>query len=566
MSPRFSAATVSIDDLLGKDQQTLTIPDFQRRFAWDRGDIEDLWEDITLAFVGESDEYFLGPLVLEGDRPRHKRPIIDGQQRLATITMILAAIRNRLAELHSNGVEWAIKSAMKLHELIVRTNMKGDVVSHVLTLGRQDTQSFLRYVQTMPGDLQHLSTDKPINVGSKGRPPRNLIREGMTWVERGLNEYVGAIANDEAVADKLVRLAEYVRYKVSLIAIEVSDDSDAYAVFESLNARGADLSTTDLVKNHLLSISEEHRRIDLAADWEVLMGILEGQSASHFLRAHWLSTRDHLPERQLYAKIKKEIRHISPQSFVAELTESANIYMGLVAPPDSDPLAQTLRDLVAMSSRQGIPFLMAARAVFGENHKEFARALGIVEALLARNIIVGGQNPNQLAGRFSAWAQAVRRKTKTLEDVSEEAKGMLMLDDDFKRAFEELEGIRSPQARYLLRKIEFHTNSETRLASSGVELEHILPQRPPPSWVKSVGLPKEEVEALALHLGNITLLGERLNRKAATRPFSDKRDCFYTKSKITMTSELCKYDTWGTTEIESRQSNLATRAVEIWQL
>ena len=240
--------------------------------------------------------------------------------------------------------------------------------------------------------------------------------------------------------------------------------------------------------------------------------------------------------------------------------------MALVAPSDNDTLAQNLRDLVAMGSRQGIPFLMAARAVFGADVQEFARALGIVEALLTRNIIVGGQNPNQLAGRFSEWAQGVRRKTKTLEDVAEEAKRMLIPDDDFKRAFEGLEGIKGPQTRYLLRKIEFHTNSETQLAGSGVELEHILPQRPPPDWVTSVGLSKEEVEFLALRFGNITLLGERLNRRASTRPFTEKRNNFYTESKILMTKALCDYKRWGTTEIETRQGDLATKAVEIWRL
>lgn len=563
MSPRFDASPAYVDDLLGKDTQTLAVPHFQRKFAWEREQVEQFWHDISDAVARNRDEYFLGPLVLQGDS-RMGRPIIDGQQRLASLTMTLAAVRNKLQAIGAGGLEKAAAAAVRLNSLILRTNLAGDVISPVLSLSQDDTMSFHRYVQTHPGEADHLDTATPITTGLKGRPPRNRIREAMRLLQQKVDEYVGPLV-DDAAADKLIRLAEFLKDKVSVIAIKVDDDSDAYLVFESLNYRGLDLSIADLLKNHLFMRVKPETVPVLTTLWNGLMTTLGDQSAPRFLRAHWLSTRSHVTEKELYPEIKQELEknNTSSNSFITELTDSASTYVAVVAPVIEDPNGSDLRDLVAMRAAQGVPFLMAAKEAL--TAEEFTTAVRIVETLLTRNIIAGRQNPNQLEGRFSEWALAVRT-TKKIAPIVAQAKGMLLPDDQFEGAFGILEGLQTAQTRYLLRKIEFHRNKETQLVPSGVDLEHILPQSPTNEWMNAVGLDIEEAESLAQRLGNITLLQDKLNRKASTRPFIEKRDDYYSKSNIKMTQALLANDSWGTDEIEARQADLAQVSKEIWSL
>ena len=230
MPERFDASPVRLDALFGHAMQTLHVPEFQRRFNWGREELEQLWTDITESIERDDSEYFLGPIVL--DKPQPVRKVIDGQQRLVTMTVILAVLRNRLEDL---GVTTA---ANKLHEIIVRTNLQGQALEPVLSLGYEDQESFRRYVQTRPSENGHLAPDTPIPTGKPGRPPRNRVREAMRLFTDKLN--------NESNVQYLVNLAEFIKDRITFISIIVEEEDDAYTVFESFNARGMELSTADL--------------------------------------------------------------------------------------------------------------------------------------------------------------------------------------------------------------------------------------------------------------------------------------------------------------------------------
>ncbi len=483
--------------------------------------------------------------------------VIDGQQRLVTSTMIMAAIRNSLlvfVAVHGGDS----RTIDEIDNLIMpRGFLSGSEASARLVLGNQDRNDFRRYVQLRPGDVEHQSTTE----GTR----RNRIREAFSIVAEKVEELTNGLEGP-LKRDKLERFAQYFASKITVIQITVDDDVDAYTVFESLNARGLDLSVADLLKNHLFGLARnrDENITTLYDSWGRLMDILGPVPATRFLRRYWLSHYEFLTERKLYRQVKNHLQahNVRPSAFLNELMDGATTHKDLITPKATDKGARALEDLDRMGMTQGLSFLMAARETL--TLARFLEALNLVESLAVRNTITGGRNPNQMERSFSSWSLLLRRG-EDFAAMVEEAKEMLIDDEEFTIGFKQLTNLRTAQARYLLRKIEWHGNDETQMAHTAVEIEHILPQTPGPEWGAAMGN-EEDIREGTQMLGNLTLLGESLNRAAAARPFVEKRDEYYSQSNFDMTKRLCELDSWNLDKIKSRQSDLADRARIVWRI
>ena len=570
---RFIPDTANVGNLFGLNSPPLVVPPYQRRFAWIYSqEVSQLWEDLVEACEGPLGEYFLGTVVLcRSNNGQNTLEVIDGQQRLATLTMILAAIRNRLMQL-GEGNGSASEAAHRVGDFIARRGFMGDPRGFAFSVGEYDKQSFERYVQLRPGDEQHLDVSVSLPRNSRERPPINKIREAfrlLLQLVEGYGQPDGStISNDEEIT-KLSNLAEYITGNVILITITVQDDVDAFDLFETMNFRGLDLSTADLLKNRLYmlpnaSSTQSDTLSNIGHLWTEFVGILENQSITRFLRYHWMSHYSTVTEKNLYRTIRNWIdeKGISPERFLEELNESARLFVDLVSPSDGTSNALDLKDLAAMRVTQGLPFLMSAKDELDD--KEFATAIRIVEALSVRNTIVGKRNPNRLERNFGNWAR-ILRESADIESILKEAREELITGEEFARGFEQLSELSTAQARYLLRKIEWSGNVETQMVSSGVEVEHILPQSPNDSWKEHMGGTDEDISEARYRLGNLTLMNERLNKTAAARPFSEKKKQ-YEQSKIGITRSLVDYEQWSYQAIESRQRDFAERAKSIWSL
>ena len=491
--------------------------------------------------------------------------IIDGQQRLATLSMILAALRNKLMSL-GTADSGASSASNKLHEYILRTDLLGHPKGAALTLGKYDQDGFRRYVQLRPGEQSHLGVDANLPQIKPGRPPINRIKEAFKHIIELVDKYIADLP-PEKQRDRLANLADYLLEKVTHITIEVTEDVDAFALFETVNYRGLDLSVADLLKNHLFSLATNDSQIEeLTALWSTFVNSLEDHQITRFLRYFWLSRYEHVTDKALYSRIKDHIRSesITPIDFLNLLNDQASIFASLVAPKDGDPCALELRDLLSMRMTQGIPFLMAAKEELDE--KYFKHAVLIVETLSIRNTLVGKRNTNELDRGFGQWARQLRQGENSTSEIVAAAKSLCINDREFEEGFKELSELTSPQARYLLRKIEWFRDKETQIASTGVDIEHIVPQSLNPSWIGYMGGSDEEVQEASQKLGNLALLNERLNKQAATKPFKEKRDSFYKKSKIGITNSLANYEDWTYETISERQAEFADKAKKIWRL
>lgn len=446
----FTVGSFPIGEFLRSSEPIYEVPKFQRRYSWSRsgGEWETLWEDLMTARASQDPEYFLGTVVVSG----HGRPytIIDGQQRLATVTAMFSAIRDHLYKIGDEATAASIQD-----KLIVRSDYRGKQTT-ILKLGLADQEEFRRYIQLQPNDADRFPLySRPQKVGP-GRPRTNLVRAVLDYYYDEIGKSIQHLPNEAAKREKLIDLQEFLEKRITVIRIEVESDVIAYTIFETLNDRGLDLSVADLLKNHLLSMAKsDQEATDLFAAWESLLKTLEDESISSFLRHQWMSRNGVITERQLYREIKKDIEENKrpPVSVLTQLLEDADTYARLLSPILGDPCAWELMSLSEMRLRQGLPFLMAAKAT-GKSEKDFEKAVRLVEAVTARYTLVADRNPNQLERAYAEWATRLRASGfSAFQAIREEAAKMCPSDDEFSQSFVSLQDLKPPQARYLLRKL-----------------------------------------------------------------------------------------------------------------
>jgi len=227
----------SIEQLFAGDVR-FSVPRYQRSFAWTSDETEELWDDLFGA-AKRSGEYFLGTIVLHR-RDSNILEIIDGQQRLACITMLFSAVRNAFI---ANKDERAVR--IESGFLGSKDFGRESSLTPKLTLNKINNETFVQYILPSP-DL--VSIEPAIKSKNTHQSDRLLLDAYKTFLTKVSIE---AASRGTKADEFLVSLIDTLRNKVKLITIPVTSDEDANLFFESLNARGKELAISDLVKNRL---------------------------------------------------------------------------------------------------------------------------------------------------------------------------------------------------------------------------------------------------------------------------------------------------------------------------
>jgi hypothetical protein len=341
------------------------IPRFQRDYSWTDEEWEDLWLDLlgTLQPDGERAHY-MGYLVLQS--PDDKTfEVIDGQQRLTTVTIVILAILKHLQRLVDAGKE-PDANAQRLAQ--IRQTYIGylDPVTLVsrpkLVLNRNNNSYFQDYL--VP--LGHLPR--------RGfRASEHLLRKAFEWFDKRIGDLLKQEAGDQG--RRLAQLVEDLSDRLFFTVITVTDELNAYKVFETLNARGVRLSATDLLKNYLFSVLDrddqnDHELRNLEGRWESMVGRLGAESFPDFLRVHWNSRRAFTRQAELFKTIRNQVRtREAVFQLLRDMEQDLDAYLALSSPEVSDwsrelkGLAGTLR---TFNVRQPFPLLLAARRTLPE--------------------------------------------------------------------------------------------------------------------------------------------------------------------------------------------------------
>jgi hypothetical protein len=546
---------------------TYRIPRFQRDYSWTQEEWEDLWADIqgTLRADGETAHY-MGYLVLQSSDDK-SFDVIDGQQRLTTISLIVLAILKNLQRLIDAGNEPEANTRRRDQ---IRQTYVGylDPVTLVarpkLTLNRNNNN----YFQTYLVPLGHLP--------QRGfRASEHALRKAFEWFDRRVAEFLRASTGEEGM--RLAKLVEDISDRLFFTVITVTDELNAYKVFETLNARGVRLSATDLLKNYLFSVLDrggeaDHELRALEDRWESIVGRLQSENFPDFLRVHWNSRRSFARQADLFKTIRAQVG--TPEAvfqLLRDMEEDLDTYLALSSPEVSDWSAedkQLAGVLKTFRVRQPYPLLLAGKRIF--DAPDFTGLLRATMVISMRFNVIGSQSTAEQERKYNEVAERVAKKERvTLGPTLQLLRSIYPDDAAFKAAFAE-KSIRTTDSRnnrvvrFILCAIEKHLSGQAHdFASDAFNIEHVLPQNAPDNWG---GIGNDDAEALVYRLGNMTLLQAGANKDLGNAEYAQKRPT-YQQSGFAITKKLgVENADWTPERIAAHQNWMATQATAIWRI
>lgn len=543
------------------------IPRFQRDYSWTEDEWEDLWMDIlgTIQTGGEPAHY-MGYLVLQSQDDKNF-DVIDGQQRLTTLTLIvLAALKNlkRLIE-EKNNPEHNQRRVEQIRQTYIGYLDPVTLVSRSkLTLNRNNDH----YFQTYLVPFGHLP--------QRGfRASEHGLRKAFEWFDKRVREYAKKAGGDEGVA--LASLVETMSDRLFFTVISVTDELNAYKVFETLNARGVRLSSTDLLKNYLFSVlhrdgEHAHEMKALEDCWEAMISRLGSESFPDFLRVHWISRKTSVRQSDLFKTIRAQIvDRESVFELLRGMEEDMDAYLALTNPEASSwspvlkGFAQNLR---MFSVRQPFSLLLAAHRKFSSD--DFESLLRSCVMISFRYNVIGSLPTHEQEHIYHNVAQKISSGGLTAAAETLDAmKPIYPNDDKFRSDFSEkilrtTNSRNSRIVRYILCALEFQQNGQDYdFESDSITIEHILPQNPASGWS---AFNEEEADMMVYRLGNMTLLNKGQNKDLGNAEFAVKKPVL-AGSNFELTRKVAEENLeWTPERIAARQKSMAKIATGVWRI
>ena len=535
----------------------LAVPMNQREYSWEEEHVRELLTDFSNAIDNNKSTYFLGTLVLirgGEDVPE----ISDGQQRLATTSIVLAAIRDYFHDTKD------FKRAISIEQEFLRT-IDADTTETVpkIRLNVDDDEFFRKFVI----DAKHstpTSRDSHVRI-------KHAYETAKTHIAAVLEPH-------HKEAQKTARLLEWRKFiheGAEVIVLRVPDHLNAFVMFETLNDRGLKASQADLLKNYLLSYCGA-RIAEGQTKWSRMLATLEatGKQDMALTYLHHLIINKTGPtkEREVYDKIKALVTSQSRAvEFLEELAEGATDYAALFNADHTKwnaygtsarkHISTINRDLRVEQIRP-LMFAVARRFPVDETRK----ILRLFVSWSVRFLVVGGRG-GLLDRNYAVRAHEIASgKITTAKKLAEAMSDIVPNDALFRTAFSEQRISQGFLARYYLRALEQKVKGEAEPEfvpmdeENIINLEHVLPENPDNKWPD---FDSNTADAFYRRLGNMVLLQAKKNVLIGNSPFADKRKVLK-QSAFILTAEVGKMTAWKQKSINDRQARLADLAIQTW--
>ena len=500
----------------------------------------------------------MGYLVLQTSDNKNFQ-IIDGQQRFTTISILILSVIKVLNDLVAQGDD--SYSNRKRSEYLVQTYIGNiDPISleydNILTLNRNNDPYYKDYIVKL-GDLKLRNTTNT----------EKLMRRAFEF-------YYDKVGKSFKTGPELATFIQKVVDNLFFTVITVNDEVNAFRVFETLNARGVQLSSSDLLKNYLFSLvdaSSSHiDRINVLEEkWSNLTKNVKTEKLPDFIRYYWNSTHKLIRASELFKTIRKNItEETQVYSLVNDMLASSDVYMALTNSNDElwnndDNISENIELLNIFSLKQHCSVLMSAWKYLSV--EDFRKTLRAIVIVCFRYSVIGDKNPNEIERVFNEIA--IRISQTRSFDVHWLQK-IYVEDADFYSAFKSktfaVSSRNTKVVRYILAKLEY-AYGHTAVIDYGDDknsIEHILPQNPSENW----GLDRETADRLYVRLGNMCLLEYRKNDDSANLTYEEKK-ALYSSSSFTMSRSIpATYSIWNEKNINQRQGDMANKAKSIWAL
>ncbi|KMK81550.1 GmrSD restriction endonuclease domain-containing protein [Pectobacterium brasiliense] len=544
------------------------IPIYQRNYSWTEAQCQQLWSDLLRAGRDATiNGHFIGSIVyiergLSTVTTQEALLVIDGQQRLTTSTLLIAALAQHF-EAYERSELLESFSARKLRNYYL-LNPDEDGERHFkLILSETDKETLLSILKSVP---------MPIEVSSR--------------IEQNYKLFQGLIDKHQ---DELEAICQGL---AKLLIVEVSLDrtqDNPQLIFESMNSTGLELSQADLIRNYILMGLEPKLQTSLYQDYWRPMEKAFGQAAyvAHFdpFMRHYLTakTGDIPNVREVYVAFKAFARssQLDTTELVADIHAFANYYCAMALGAETVPLLkQAFHDLRELKVDVAYPFLLDAYHDYRMarlSSDELVNIVRLIESYVFRRAICAIP-PNSLNKTFASFSRALK-KDRYLESVQA---AFLMLpsyrrfpgDEEFCRDIKQRDLYNFRSRSYWLRRLENHGRKE-RIVLDDYTIEHILPQNEvlSPEWQDALGPNWQEIQQTWLHtLGNLTLTG--YNSEYSDYPFNYKRDqainaegkkIGFKYSSLNINEGLGEVEVWDENAIKLRAEQLAMLATKVWR-
>jgi len=575
----FFAQGMILGEVFFSSQRQFKIPRYQRPYSWGKEQVQDFWSDLS----DSKDSYFIGNIILNnfGDKNSKEVEIIDGQQRLLTITILSASIYD-----NAKNIDHGTAKLYRTQDIFP------------MDLRRKE------FYKIIPADSLKIFYKKNIqqeeviieNSKPKSKEER-LVKQNYEFFNKHIKEKLKFKETDKEKIEYLDELREKI-FNLTIINTEVGSEDIAYEVFESTNARGLDLSTADLLKNYIFKKFDPDERDTVKTTWGSIRETIEQSDTElkKFIRYYWISKYEFLTDSKLFRAIKNEISDNHWDKFINSLEQSSKRFNLLKEGESKDfknyiknnkinipKVFQSIQNISLMNVSQVYVILLCLLRNINKIDINLTNVFISLEKFCFQYFYICKQPGNNVERMFSKYSIMIEdavngKKIKINEkEIGPFTKKELptgihtiietLLRDLRKLRKTNVEGVFLSQfdefkmkesnsnkkmVKYILKEIDrfyntpekdkvsvskyFKSKSETTIDFSSIDLEHILPLNPDKDW----GLSKKDIRSYVNMIGNLTILNSSYNRKASNKIVKHKIND-YKDSKLSINKHLISF-------------------------
>lgn len=537
-------ATTLLKFIEDNQKNQLVIPIYQRVYSWEKEQCKQLWDDIIkIGGDDKMDGHFIGSILYVLDGITHSDNallIIDGQQRLATITLLLTALRNH----------WSDKRKEIEDHYLINSDKDGDKKFRLI-LSDSDKDTLLSLI------------DKDRRKPSE---PSSKIVENFKLFE----EWVSNTDKLETIFKGLEKLM------IVEIALEKGKD-DPQLIFESMNSKGMELAQTDLIRNYILmGLEPEKQEIFYKKYWRAMEEDFKQNKKwfDRFVR-HYLTikTREIPNINKVYVALKdyRQKEGIGIEDLLKDLQKYCGYFCRIVFKKEANKdLNKALGFLVDLEMDVIYPLLLELYSDYKSDDlskADFIRSIALIESYICRRAVCG-LGTNSLNKVFPSFTKHIQKdeyfKSLKAHFGSLTEKQRFPNNDEFKDCFITIDFYHFKKNRYFFERLE-NFDTKERVYTHEYTIEHIMPQTLTEEWERDLGENFQAIHDKYLHtIGNLTKTG--YNTEYSNRSFQEKQgmEKGFKDSPLRLNQSLRGLESFGEEEIKKRANDLADLALKIW--
>ncbi|MDH5203876.1 MAG: DUF262 domain-containing HNH endonuclease family protein [Nitrospirota bacterium] len=561
MNKGIEAKEIYIKDLLGP-KFLFQVPRYQRPFTWQAENFEKLFDDIKDSMESGDENYFLGSIILQTIKEKEDKSgtyeVIDGQQRITTLIILIAVARD-LQE--NEGWRRTLQQLIyqEENELLNQPEMVR------ITVWNREIEFFKDYVLEMGGTLKSFN-----NIASLDDSKRNMMMAIRIFRDKFDEE-----------KDLVEKMAKFILNNCLFVCVKTGSLISAFRLFMVLNDRGLRLTASDLLKTDALSVIAEPEQEIYASLWETVedeLGRDELENLIGFIRTNLVKEK---AKKSLWEEYQEKIFEKNKlkkgKEFIKYLKDIADIYREKILSAETSltsdigvkyhNLMSLMRDFIP-SSDWISPFIHFCRKFFDEEKRyEFLK-------VLEKRFVVSCVAGLTLTQRLTYIYQILKKiddRNNADDIISHEIFDVSSDKSMFFSAIDSMNFYAESYCKYLLLRMDLSILENANIMKSFtgiITVEHILPRNPDRNseWIRL--FTEEARKEWTNKVGNLVLLSRRKNSSANNKPFSEKKQSYYTRgiTDFEFTKEIDRYTEWNLENLKSRHIELIKRMEQIWIL